>query len=292
VTIGVLGESLVDVLADTAAGTVERPGGSPFNVALTLARLDIRCRLFTAVGDDSRGDSLLAALSAEGVDVTLGATTSTAIARATLDGSGRATYEIDLAWDPRFSDDWPPLDVLHFSSLGAVVQPGADEVRRVADRYRGNALISYDPNWRDGFVAVDAARETFEANASRADVVKLSHDDAAAIYPNADLDEVAAAVLSLGPAFVVITKGEQGAAGWTANARKQVAAAPAEVVDTIGAGDAFMATVLSELAEMDRATVAALNSREIELVLSFAAFVAGKTCERAGADPPRIGDLF
>jgi hypothetical protein len=53
-----------------------------------------------------------------------------------------------------------------------------------------------------------------------------------------------------------------------------------------------MATVLSELAEMDRATVAALNSREIELVLSFAAFVAGKTCERAGADPPRIGDLF
>jgi fructokinase len=290
--IGVIGESLVDVFTDSEGLTTERPGGSPFNVAVGLARLDIATELFTATGDDSRGQQLLAALTAEGIVVTRGTTRSpTAVAAATVDATGRATYSFDMTWDPQFGNDWPDLDALHFGSIGSVVAPGAAEVTAVVDGYRGKALISYDPNWRDGLTDV-SPRDVVEANAARADVVKLSDDDAVAVYPGADLETVARTLLELGPALVIITKGAAGASAWTAKTEKHCGASPVEVVDTVGAGDAFMATVLSELGGMTRDKVAALNKRELELVLEFASFVAAKCCGRVGADPPRLAELF
>ncbi|HEX3899361.1 MAG TPA: carbohydrate kinase [Mycobacteriales bacterium] len=291
-TIGVIGESLIDVFTDASGAIVERPGGSPFNVAVALSRLDIEARLFTAIGNDAHGATLLSRLSEEGIALTRGASTApTSAARALVDGDGRATYEFNLAWDPHFGDDWPALTVLHFGSLGSALTPGADEVRGVVDRYRGTALISYDPNWRDGLVVGDP-RQLVDGNAARADVVKLSDDDAAAIYPGLDLEDIAHRLLHLGPALVVITKGAAGASAWTAKNEKHVGAATIDVVDTVGAGDAFMATLLSELADFDRNKVESLNRRELELVLEFASFVAGKTCEKAGADPPYIAELF
>jgi fructokinase len=289
-TIGVIGESLVDVVTDASGVTIERPGGSPFNVAIGLARLRMPTRLFTAMGDDARGQRLLALLADEGIEVSRGESTATSVATATVDGAGNATYSFDLTWDPRFADDWPPLDALHFGSIGAVMFPGAAEVSAAIDRYAGSALITFDPNWREGIVDANP-REVVEANAARADVVKLSEDDAAAIYPSADFEDVARTLLDVGPALVVITRGAAGASAWTRNVVKHCLGAPAEVVDTLGAGDAFMATLLSELSELNRDKVAKLNKRELELVLDFASYYAARTCERAGADPPRLEDL-
>jgi len=290
--IGVIGESLVDVFTDAVGVTTERPGGSPFNVAVGLARLDISTELFTVIGADIRGGRLLSVLAAEGIAVTRGTTSSTtAVAAATVDAAGGATYSFDLTWDPQFADSWPELEALHFGSLGAVLSPGAAEVRSIVDRYRGSSLISYDPNWRDGVTDADP-RAVVEGNARHADVMKLSADDAAAIYPGAELETVARTLLALGPALIIITKGAEGASAWTHKAEKHCAPAPVEVVDTIGAGDAFMATVLSELGTMNRDRVASLNKRELELVLEFASFVAGKCCGRVGADPPRLAELF
>jgi len=291
-TIGVIGESLVDVFTDASGVTTEVAGGSPFNVAVGLARLDIATELFTAFADDARGELLLSVLTGEGIVVTRGESAApTSVAAASLDQSGRASYSFELVWDPGFTGTWPELSALHFGSLGSVISPGAAEVAAVVDRYRGTSLISYDPNWRAGVVDGDP-RGVIEANASRADVVKLSDDDAAAIYPGAELESVARTLLGLGPALVIITKGPAGASAWTQKAEKHCGAAAVEVVDTVGAGDAFMATVLSELGGMTREKVAALNKRELELVLEFASFVAGKTCERVGADPPRLAELF
>jgi fructokinase len=291
-TIGVIGESLVDVVTDASGVTAERPGGSPLNVALTLARLDHDVRLFTAVGNDDRGGTLLAHLSDEGIAVTRGSSAAaTSVARAVVDADGTATYDFDLEWNPQFADDWPELKVLHFGSIGSLAAPGAAEVAAIVDRYRGQSLISYDPNWRDGF-STGAPRAVVEANAARADVVKLSDDDAAVLYPGVELDEVARTLLGLGPVLVVITKAAEGASAWTKENVKHCPAAVVDVVDTVGAGDAFMATMLSELAELSRETIAGFNRRELELVISFASFVAGRTCERVGADPPRLADLF
>jgi fructokinase len=291
-TIGVIGESLVDVVADAAGVTTERPGGSPFNVAVGLARLDIATELFTAIGDDPRGELLLSALTGEGIVVTRGAARGpTAVAMASIDAAGTATYSFDLTWDPRFGGEWPQLGALHFGSLGSVLAPGAAEVAAVVDRYRGKALISYDPNWRDAVTGAEP-QALVEANAARADVVKLSADDAEALYPGTELESVAGTLLDLGPALVIITKGAEGASAWTHKTEKHCGTAAVDVIDTVGAGDAFMATVLSELGGMTREKVASLSRRELELVLEFASFVAGRTCERLGADPPRLGELF
>jgi fructokinase len=291
-TIGVIGESLVDVLTDASGVVGECPGGSPFNVAVALARLDRPTRLFTAVGDDAHGELLRSQLAAEGVALTRATSRHpTPVATATVDPAGAATYTFDLGWDLRFDGEPPPLDALHFGSLGSFVEPGAAEVARFVDGYRGSALISYDVNWRSGFAAAEP-RSVVEANASRADIVKLSEDDAAVVFGDQDLEAVAHDLLAPGPALVVITKGAAGASAWTQQTAKHCSATPVDVVDTIGAGDAFMATVLSELATMSRDQVAALNKRELELVLEFASFVAGRTCERAGADPPHLADLF
>lgn len=291
-SIGVIGESLVDVVTDANGVTTEQAGGSPLNVAIGLARLDRPTRLFTSMGDDARGQLLLSRLSAEGVDVTHSrSTVPTSTASASIDAAGQATYAFELTWDPHFDDELPALGALHFGSLGSVVGPGAAEVARIVDTYRGEALISYDPNWRAGVVDGDP-RSVVETNAARADIVKLSADDAAFAYPADDLDTVAQNLLALGPALVVITKGAEGASAWTHNVAKHCTATPVDVVDTVGAGDAFMATLLSELGGMSRDQVAALNKRELELVLEFGSFVAGRTCERAGADPPYLADLF
>jgi fructokinase len=248
-------------------------------------------RLFTAVGKDARGQRLLAQLSDERVEVTRGeSTAATSTAAATVDGAGNATYTFDLRWDPRFAGEWPSLDALHFGSVGSVLSPGAAEVAAVIDRYAATALITYDPNWREGIVDADP-RAVVEANATRADVVKLSEDDAAAVYPGAGLEDVARTLLDLGPGLVVITRGAAGASAWTRNIAKHCSAAPAEVVDTVGAGDAFMATLLSELGELNRDKVAGLSKRELELVLDFASYYAARTCERVGADPPRLEEL-
>jgi fructokinase len=291
-TIGVVGESLVDVFTDADGVTVERPGGSPFNVAIALARLDVDVQLFTAVGDDPHGAKLLAHLANEAVSVTRGLSTApTAVAQASISDGGRATYDFDIVWAPGFPVEWPELDVLHFGSLGAVLAPGAAEVAKVVAHYAGDTLISYDPNWRDGVYDGDP-REVVEANAARADIVKLSDDDAAAIYPGVDLDDVAHTLLDLGPALVVITQGEDGASGWTQKASKHCPGTPTEVVDTVGAGDAFTATLISELTDLSRDRIEALSRRELELLLDFASFVAARTCERIGADPPHLAELF
>src|SRR5690348_3861690 len=114
-TIGVIGESLVDVVTDAHGSVAERPGGSPFNVAIALARLGIPTRLLTAVGNDARGKLLLAMLSAEEIAVTRGRSSArTSVAAASVDAAGQATYTFDLTWDPQFDDELPELDLLHF----------------------------------------------------------------------------------------------------------------------------------------------------------------------------------
>lgn len=291
-TVGVIGESLVDVVTDADGAVVERPGGSPFNVAVGLSRLGIDTRLFTAVGDDARGRSLLRHLRDEGVDVTCGkAAAATAVAVATFDAHARASYTFEIDWDPRLPVQSPPMKALHFGSLGALIAPGAHEVAAIVDAARRTALISYDPNWRDGVVGGEP-RQLVETNAARADVVKLSDHDAASIYPGVELEDVARTLLDLGPSLVVITRGADGASAWTGKAVKHCDGASARVVDTVGAGDAFMAALLSEVGELGRDGVAALGKRELELVLDFSCFVAARTCERVGADPPYITDLY
>lgn len=273
----VVGEALVDVFYGPS-GTSRRAGGSCANVAVGLARLGISTTLLTTYARDADGELLDAFL--QDVDVIrLDGPTSTATALIGPDGS--ATYDFDVTWALASTDTpIPPSTHVHVGSLGAVLQPGADTVLDVVRKHRGT--ISYDPNWRPGLMDAKL-RSRAEQLVQHADVVKLSDEDARAMYSDEEPEGVTEAWLRMGPQLVLLTRGADGADAWTADGHRRVTPRPSTaVVDTVGAGDAFMAAALW----------AWLEGFDTERTLELATTAAGLTCERPGADPPTRAALL
>ncbi|MBN9178693.1 MAG: carbohydrate kinase [Microbacterium sp.] len=285
----VIGEALMDITV-TGDETVETPGGGPANIALGLARRDVDAALLTRLGDDERGRAIARHLEASGVGILPesfhAGTTSTA--RATLDERGAATYDFDISWDVPADVAVGDVPVIHTGSLGVFLEPGADTVAAVLDAHP-DAVITFDPNIRPGLVGdPDAARERFEAIARRATVVKLSDEDAAYLFAIDSVDAVIDAILALGPALVAVTRGGDGATLSTREHRVEVDAPRVDVVDTIGAGDTFMASLLAEPAiragaELDGDDLAAIGRRAVA--------AAAVTVSRTGADLPWASEL-
>ena len=289
----VIGEALVDIVDDGSGSLVEAPGGSPLNVAVTMSRLGVATRLLSALGDDKRADQVAEHLAASGVQLLPGARrlprTSTATAR--TDASGAASYDFDVSWDPPAAET-SGHGIVHAGSLGLFLQPGEAVVHRaLAAGAAGGAVVSLDPNVRPGLLGDHAtALGRFEELLALAHVVKLSDEDAAWFYPGTDPRDVARRILDRGPALVTVTRGADGCLMTTRETTCALPSAATPVVDTIGAGDAFMGAMLRELLVrgllptlVDRGAPAAAD---LEAVGVAAARVAALTVGRRGADPP------
>jgi fructokinase len=296
----VVGETLVDIVLRGATTAGEHPGGSPANVALGLGRLGRQVSLLSRLGDDERGERVRAHLEASGVRLTPGTVaagpTSTATAR--LDELGVASYEFELDWRLPDAVELPPVRALHTGSIAAFLAPGGEAVLELVHRARGNLTVSYDPNARPVLMGnAGPARERVERFVAAADVVKVSDEDLAWLAPGADPSEIAQDWLALGPALVVVTRGGDGATGVCAAGRVDVAAPRIAVVDTVGAGDAFMAGLLDALA--GAGLLGADRSRDLRAIprdglaaaVRRATRVAAITCTRPGADPPTRDEL-
>ena len=141
------------------------------------------------------------------------------------------------------------------------------------------------------------ARERVERFVAAADVVKVSDEDLAWLAPGTDPAEVAQAWLGLGPALVVVTRGGEGATGICAAGRVDVSAPQIAVVDTVGAGDAFMAGLLDALAGADLlggdrpGALRGIPRDALAAAVRRATRVAAITCTRPGADPPTRAEL-
>jgi fructokinase len=123
-------------------------------------------------------------------------------------------------------------------------------------------------------------------------IVKASDADVAWLFPTLPLLEAARVLLASGPRLVVITRGAEGAFGISADAEVRVSAPAVQVVDTIGAGDAFGAALLAWLHDHGRLSRdLRLDRDELREALEFACLVAALTTTRAGADPPRRSEL-
>lgn len=258
----VIGEALVDVVHPADGGPpAEHVGGSPANVAMGLARLGHTTHLATHVGTDARGDRIAQALSDAGARLAPGSRTAdhTPTASATLDESGAATYDFDLDWrhdtaavDELLAGD-PTIDHVHTGSIAATLEPGGSALLEHLADLRNRCTVSYDPNARPGIMGDrEAARERVEAFVALADVVKCSDEDLAWLYPESSTDEATEHLLRQGPSLVVVTRGSSGASARWLDARGGTAglglpAEPVAVVDTVGAGDSFMAGLLSGL---------------------------------------------
>ncbi|WP_432515204.1 carbohydrate kinase family protein [Kineococcus sp. SYSU DK001] len=297
----VVGEALVDVVHRAGGGpAAEHPGGSPLNVAHGLGRLGHDVALLTRLGDDAHGRLLRGHLDAGGVRLLPGAVDGdpTSVARAEIDAEGKATYEFDLVW--RLPEVALPPDValVHTGSIGAAVDPGARTALEVLRSVRGRATTSYDPNVRPAFFTSPAAAlARVEEFVAAADVVKASDEDLDWLLPGEDVEAVARRWQALGPALVVVTRGSRGAVAVSGAGTLHVPAPRVDVVDTVGAGDAFMSGLLHALAEHDLLGAAALprlrhlDLRTFEALVGTAIRSASITCSRAGANPPTRAEL-
>lgn len=286
----VIGEALVDVV-DRTDGRVEHPGGSPMNVAVGLARLGVPVRLVCALGDDERGHAVRTHVEASGVTVDATPADRTSTAVATIDGHGAATYEFDLDWrlDPVAVPAGTPL--LHTGSIAAVLRPGADDVLRAVRERSPGTLVSLDPNVRPSITPDrDAVLAALRPLVAEADVVKLSDEDAAWLWPGRSIDAVLDGLLADGVVLAAVTLGGDGCALASPVARGRYAAPTVEVADTIGAGDSFMAGLLAGVLDGPTDPRAA-DEDELGRLASLALACAAITVGRPGADPPTRAEL-
>lgn len=295
----VVGECVADIvrLPDQAARV--HPGGSPANVAYGLARLGHHAVLLTQLGPDGNGRLIREHLASGGVDVrTDGSTTPTPSAAVTLDGAGQASYAFDVSWTLAPVAVEPAPAHVHTGSIGAVVEPGSTTVLDIVRAARATATVSYDPNVRPALMGDHAAAvRRVEECVGLSDLVKASDEDLEWLYPGEDPERVAARWLGRGPAVVLVTRGGAGALAVLPGGRITVRAPAVDVVDTVGAGDAFMSGTLHALAAHGllgpgaRDRLHAVDRDTVTDVLRHAVASAAVTVSRAGANPPGADEL-
>lgn len=297
----VVGESLVDIVVPATGEPSAAVGGSPLNVAVGLARLGVPTLLVTRIGDDEHGRWVADHVRDSGAElsetsVVSGSSTSTATAH--LDEDRAARYDFELVWDLDHHV-LPEARALHVGSLGAALLPGRHAVEDLVRQAGESELfVSYDPNIRPAFVTDPAATwRDVVAIAARSRLVKLSDEDIAALHPDAAVDEVARELLAGGTTeLVVVTRGVEGATAYGPDFTVRQPAPPTAVVDTVGAGDSFMAGLLAVLDDWDipeagPGALDALDEDRVATLLRGAMAAAAVTVSRRGANPPTRQEL-
>ncbi len=182
----VVGESLIDIVHASDGSTGEYAGGSAANVAVALSRLGRDVRFVTAWADDDRGRVLADHLAKDGVELASDphVLARTATAAATIGADGAASYEFDLEWRIGEVAAGEPV-VVHVCSLGAVLDPGAEQVLDLVKSLQGRAMVSYDINARP---AITGTGPDLVAKVERmvavTDLVKASDEDLESLYPD------------------------------------------------------------------------------------------------------------
>ena len=302
----VAGDAFVDLTSTTSASGAlayePHPGGSCLNVAVGLGRLGVPTALLARISEDQFGQQIRAHLAASGVldDYLVAAPELTGLGVADV-VDGRAGYAFhtadaaDRALLPEDLPDLPPAAMLHVGSIALAQEPQATTLDGLVHREARRRLISLDPNVRPGVIADRAAYlARLTGWIACSDIVKVSDEDLAWLYPGEAYDSVAARWLDSGVALVLVTLGAGGAWGSTATVSARVPAPVVRVVDTVGAGDAFMSGVLAGLhgsGRRYRAEVLALDASGLGGLLSPAVDIAAVTCTRAGAQPPFAHEL-
>lgn len=305
----VCGEALFDFFLESESGPAAatyaaRAGGSPFNVAIGLARLGQPAALLTGLSGDLLGQRLRQVLEAEGVSTRYAIPTDrpTTLSLVGLDAAGVPAYQfydngsadtgVEVADLPMLG---PEVAGLHFGSYSLAAAPVGDAMAALA-RGKDGRFVSLDPNVRPTVEPdMDVWRERLGVLLPLADLVKISREDLALLWPGRSPEALAADVLAQGAGLVVVTDGGEAALGWTRGGLFASARPPeVRVIDTVGAGDTFQAALVARLMRDPagpKAALAGLEAESLAGLIGHAARAAAITCSRRGADLPRAAEL-
>ncbi len=299
------GENLIDHV--TSDGVVSAcPGGSPFNVAMALGRQGADVHYISPISTDSWGDMLAETLLGSGVVLDGGRNAApTTMSRVTLtDGVPSYRFEREQTAERQITQESLAAALpegaaaVHTGSL--TLTDGADAAAWeafCAESHAAGRLVSLDPNVRLSIIAdVEGYRERILRMCQRLDLLKLSDEDLEGLFPGCTQDEALDALRNQTSArIVILTRGGDGVSAWMGAERVDIPAAlVATLVDTVGAGDTFMATMLAGLAEknvLSGAALATLTRDDLTLLLHRASTAAALNCGRSGCNPPSRDEI-
>ena len=293
------GEALIDMLPrETAAGEstfAPHAGGSVYNTAIALGRLDAPVQFFSGLSSDLFGDVLRDGLKVSHVDSTPAAIsdrpTTLAFVKLTNGHASYAFYDENTAGRMLTPDDLPTVtaDALFFGGISLVVAPCGAAYEALMLREATNRLCMIDPNIRPSFITdEDGYRARLTRMLGAADIIKTSDEDLEWITGNTDAQ---ALLHETGAGVILLTRGSEGVSVVTQSGAIDVPAQKATVVDTVGAGDTFSAGFLAHLHKNGHLTKDTLATGDHAAAAAFGAKVAAITVSRAGANPPWMSEL-
>ncbi len=304
------GEALYDMFVGDHAGgnqfavTVEGVvGGSPLNVALGLARMGTDTGLLTRVSTDMLGQRMRAFMAQNGISdrycVATDNLTTISLVDTGPDGhpryyiycKGTADCSLEVGDLPdSLSDD---VSIVHLGSFATVFEPTGEALRTLARREADQRFISLDPNVRTVVVPdLDLWRQRIDEMLPLAGIVKASDEDIGLMWPGKPLEWFAEKALVAGADIVMVTRGPDGAIAASADGRlMHLPGIAVDVVDTVGAGDTFMAACLHTLTEQDAARRGVARDVDIGEMARFAVKASALTCTRRGADLPTLAEI-
>jgi fructokinase len=303
------GEALIDfVPLPNVRAYQPCPGGSVFNVAVGLGRLEIPTGFFCKISNDFFGDMLVDYLADNRVDTSYCMRTPhpTTLAFVSLESAehpepqfsfyANGSADRSLTVNELPSQLPEEVKVLHFGSISLVMEPGATALETFMAREHGKRIISLDPNVRPNLMPDhDTYRRRFEKWIASVDILKLSRVDRRLIYPEVSFETCLKRWFDLGVKVVIQTKGGDGAEGYSSIGNYAFVETPeVEIADTVGAGDTFLSATLGYLYQADMMKTEKLrdmNSDQLSACLSYASQAAAINCSRVGADPPYAYEL-
>ncbi|MDC3412701.1 aminoimidazole riboside kinase [Aquibacillus sp. 3ASR75-11] len=257
-----LGEALIDFIPtdETNDVYIKSPGGAPANVAVGVARLGLPSTFLGKVGEDVLGRFLRDTLKEYGVNTAamlFSKDVRTGVVFVSLDETGDRSFDfyIDPSADQFLTEQ--ELDealfrshkILHFGSISMINEPVRSATNKAVELAKQNGmLVSYDPNLRLGLWRNEnQAKEMIVSMIAEVDVLKISEEELAFITGNDSVDHGIELLKQFDVPLILVTLGADGSIVVTKDGKKRVPAMIVNAVDTTGAGDAFMSSMLYQL---------------------------------------------
>ncbi len=298
-----IGELLIDFVSTTpdvtlaeAPGFVKAPGGAPANVAVGLAKLGVDAGFIGKVGADPFGDFLTDTLQQNNVDTTYliagdASRTTLAFVATRSDGMKDITFyrhpgaDIQLSPDEIDADYIQSAELFHYGSVSLSHSPTREAtLKAIQCAKSAGAFISYDPNLRlmlwDN--ADDAKHWIWEVM-PYADVVKISEEEWEFVTGDVELTSGIEQILGLGVKLLVVTLGERGCYYTNGSAEGSVDGFTVEVTDTLGAGDAFVAAMLTQL--IPHKDLVSLEKDQVDAIMQYANAAGALATQKVGVIP-------